>query len=729
MTNSPQNIFGDDHPKENPWRHDKLGYSKFAKKISDVILNTHSKNGFVIGLHGKWGSGKSTTLNFIEAFLNKHNQETEDPQRKLIIIKFRPWIISGHQDLTAAFFKLLSEHLEPNDRNHAKRFRKLLRFFRGSSGGLVDTAASIALALAPSYGVLSKGVGAIAKKPFDNMIERFLAEPALQTAYESLAKQLKEKKLRFLVTIDDLDRLEEAEIRTIMQMVKTVGRLPYITYLLAYDRGIISKALDSTLQSGAPRFADKIIQQEVELPVPFRGSLLSLLDREINFLIGPTENSTRWSYLIRDGIHRWINSPRDVLRLSNAVKLSWPALRDEIDAQDLLAIEGLRLFDEIAFTWIRENRDFLFSQGYFLMSDEETKKAVIENLKNRLNPENINQLLHVISLLFPHKSDLIEGKKAFNTEAFIEVAKRRGIGCEAGYDAYFSFHPSADEIPKSTINRLLQNMDNIESIESIVTPYIGMTNNQGEPMIEKLMNEISSIYQSRDPSTPTQEFLNFLIKSGDDIIALEGREGMFIISPRTRFSFLIRDILKLWGSDDAGKNLITAFNYSRSPGACSEIFVTRGRELDIFGSNPNEQPVIGKEEFESLCPHLLTIINEAYENNTLHNAPFYFNILRAWGYLDSWEKPKLWIEKGISESTDFLVKVGKGLVSYSVGTEQRTYNMNELPNPEIYSLPTLISACEKHLNNPELSTLDRSLIKEIHKSSNKYLKNQEQTAT
>lgn len=206
MTNSPQNIFGDDHPKENPWRHDKLGYSKFAKKISDVILNTHSKNGFVIGLHGKWGSGKSTTLNFIEAFLNKHNQETEDPQRKLIIIKFRPWIISGHQDLTAAFFKLLSEHLEPNDRNHAKRFRKLLRFFRGSSGGLVDTAASIALALAPSYGVLSKGVGAIAKKPFDNMIERFLAEPALQTAYESLAKQLKEKNfdssLQSMILID-----------------------------------------------------------------------------------------------------------------------------------------------------------------------------------------------------------------------------------------------------------------------------------------------------------------------------------------------------------------------------------------------------------------------------------------------------------------------------------------------------------------------------------------------
>jgi hypothetical protein len=52
--------------------------------------------------------------------------------------------------------------------------------------------------------------------------------------------------------------------------------------------------------------------------------------------------------LVRDGIRRWIRSPRDVVRLANAVKFSWPAVESEIDPQDLVAMEGLRLFDASA---------------------------------------------------------------------------------------------------------------------------------------------------------------------------------------------------------------------------------------------------------------------------------------------------------------------------------------------------------------------------------------------
>ncbi|PWE46675.1 P-loop NTPase fold protein [Pseudomonas prosekii] len=105
--------FGDDLPKENPWRHDRLGYFEFSKRLSKIILGTKPLNGYVIGLHGAWGSGKSTALNFINAFLEKHNQETETKSEKIIIIKFQPWIISGHQDLIAEFFKLFSEHVTP----------------------------------------------------------------------------------------------------------------------------------------------------------------------------------------------------------------------------------------------------------------------------------------------------------------------------------------------------------------------------------------------------------------------------------------------------------------------------------------------------------------------------------------------------------------------------------------------------------------------------------------
>jgi KAP family P-loop domain len=100
---------GDDLPKENPWQEDRLGYRPFAERLAKVIHALRAPNGYVIGLHGKWGSGKSTALNFVKAFLKQHNDKTENEADRIYLVDFRPWIISGHQDLIAAFFKVLSE--------------------------------------------------------------------------------------------------------------------------------------------------------------------------------------------------------------------------------------------------------------------------------------------------------------------------------------------------------------------------------------------------------------------------------------------------------------------------------------------------------------------------------------------------------------------------------------------------------------------------------------------
>src|SRR5471032_57966 len=101
----------DDAPKQNPWQDDRLGFMPFAERLSKVILSLEIPNGYVIGLHGEWGSGKSTAINFVKAFLDKHNVEAENEAAQIEILDFQPWIVSGHQDLITSFFKVLSEKL------------------------------------------------------------------------------------------------------------------------------------------------------------------------------------------------------------------------------------------------------------------------------------------------------------------------------------------------------------------------------------------------------------------------------------------------------------------------------------------------------------------------------------------------------------------------------------------------------------------------------------------
>lgn len=46
-----------------------------------------------------------------------------------------------------------------------------------------------------------------------------------------------------VVLIDELDRVESEEIRTVAQLVRSVADFPGVSYLLAYDRERVAQAL------------------------------------------------------------------------------------------------------------------------------------------------------------------------------------------------------------------------------------------------------------------------------------------------------------------------------------------------------------------------------------------------------------------------------------------------------------------------------------------------------
>ena len=721
MGGKKKQVLGDDLPKENPWRDDRLGYAPFAERIARVVIGLVAPSGYVIGLHGQWGSGKSTIINFILAYLAKHNAEHDDD--KVIHVDFRPWIVSGHQDLIVAFFKILSEKLGPKDNRFVRFLKRTASFASGTTDNLVDAAATVALSVDPTGGVAAGLTGNLAKKSVNALLERFLDDPSLQAAYESLKGQLGRSGKRFIVTIDDIDRLDDGDVRSIMQMVKSIGQLPNVVYLLSYDRDIVWDALDQGVTRPGPRFAEKIVQQEIELPKPSRNALFAMLDQEISFLTADTPDSTRWSYLVRDGVRRWIRSPRDVVRLSNAVKFSWPAIDGEIDPQDLLAMEGLRLFDAGAFAWIRDNRDFLFTEGRFVLVDDKVKQEAVEGLKRRI-PEDIRaQVLRVLTVLFPQSAKWFEGREASGEEAFIEVSKRRGVGSDAGYDTYFGLHPSSDAIPKAVVNDLMSRLENADDVEEVIRSYLGKKNSRGELMVGKLLDELRVQYRARTPARPTQALLDALFRVGDDVLRIDWDGDMFQLSPRAQITFLVRNMLEQWGPEQAGERLVEAFDKATSPAFMSTIYVARGRELGVFHSDSSERPVISMDDFNRLGAILLVRINTAAGDGTLADAPFYFDILRSWGHLSGAEAPKAWLGSGMFASAVFMAKAAQGLVSYSLGTPERQYTMRERPEPEFFDVETIITAGRKHLAEATNLTRDqRNILTEIVRGSEQLLK-------
>ena len=99
---------------------DKLGRRAFAEHLGKAIEEYNGKDGLVIGLYGKWGSGKTSIIKMIIDHINSQKpQETKshvgdgigetesqngDNNTSPIVIEFSPWNYSDKSDFIRLFF-------------------------------------------------------------------------------------------------------------------------------------------------------------------------------------------------------------------------------------------------------------------------------------------------------------------------------------------------------------------------------------------------------------------------------------------------------------------------------------------------------------------------------------------------------------------------------------------------------------------------------------------------
>ena len=88
---------------------DKLNRSGFAKDLTQAIIHRDTTEGLVIGMYGKWGSGKTSVINMI---VEQLETLSSDMEQKLVIMRFNPWLCADPRQLISQFFKQLSSVVE-----------------------------------------------------------------------------------------------------------------------------------------------------------------------------------------------------------------------------------------------------------------------------------------------------------------------------------------------------------------------------------------------------------------------------------------------------------------------------------------------------------------------------------------------------------------------------------------------------------------------------------------
>lgn len=365
-------------------RDDKLDRGPFVASLvrtlvrdatgPDGRLAGRSASGFVVGLTGKWGLGKSSILRLLQLELGSMD--------RVIVSYFNPWLFNGRDELMRGFFNGLRAAIGGSNVEHARELADALDRYWGAIdlaghtvAAVVDLhgAAGAATTFWSNWGKRAKGALPKSKKlsPED---ER-----------KSLEQKIAKHKVAVIVLIDELDRVEDDEVKAVAQLVKAAGDIEGISYLVAYDPERVADALGrgsgAERQASGARYLEKIIQLPIPLRPLFDEDVEKLLDAELLHcsVLPPTVQAENQQAILAQ-IKKEISTPRDIKRLVGAFAVLERATRGEIEPVDVLA-----------YAWILTKapalRDTLMNQFDRVVSDP-GEREIIAELARRLDNKN-----------------------------------------------------------------------------------------------------------------------------------------------------------------------------------------------------------------------------------------------------------------------------------------------------------------------------------------------------
>lgn len=381
-------------------REDQLYRRKFIQRLLRALINPENEiaTGVVVGVTGPWGSGKTSILNLLE-------EEIKSKYKTSLVVRFDPWLVSGRDSIINQFFAELLGSLK-RDKKLAKQLSKIISLLNDYSANL-----------APLADYVVPGMSKFMKYGSSALATALSKRGSLHHVKKELLECLTKIDVPIVVMIDELDRVEDDEVRAIAQLVRAVADFPNVSYLLAFDPDRVIQALGSGAPSDEQKsygraYLEKIVQFQIPLPVSLESEIGDLLAAELenlgaNFSSDPEwRNDVDFLTLRKTIVPAIIETPRDIKRLVGTFHVLEGMVHGEVNWIDLLGYCVLLVKAPRTAEMVKKHSDAVVEnpiamEQEFLRYGNE--KVSAEERLNRINEENERNLgiRELLKFLFP----------------------------------------------------------------------------------------------------------------------------------------------------------------------------------------------------------------------------------------------------------------------------------------------------------------------------------------
>ena len=339
-----------------PTTDDSYDRKNFLKTLLDKILSTfdnryfvENPNAFTILLSESFGIGKTSFL-----FQVKKAIREEEYKNKIIYVEFRPWLCEKPETIITEFFSVLHQELD-------KHFVLPKGMFSSYLSLLVENAPN-------TY--------------YSFMLKSLHKKRSLSEEHDRIMKFLKQIDRPILISIDDVDRLHDDEVKVVLNLIRDTADFPNLFYIVAADKKNLCLSMERLGIKAPERFLKKFINFECLFPANdavlkqlFREKLDSVL-RE--YSCTGSKDLIINSILEIDNIINAFETPRDIVRFLNIFTFAMDCIErnkimNEINVADLFAISLIQYLEVELYKILRDD------DGLLLSYDDSTKSLSISS--------------------------------------------------------------------------------------------------------------------------------------------------------------------------------------------------------------------------------------------------------------------------------------------------------------------------------------------------------------
>lgn len=545
---------GSDLPRVDP-ADDAFGYAPFASLLAEAVIANRTPQGLVLAVHGKWGSGKSSLLNFI-----KHDLNGLPDDRRPVVVEFNPWWFEGREQIASQLLAQFTAQL-PDRLKHVRTVARLVsKYSKEIAGAAAD---------ASGYGWIKKPLAwLLGWIPGLGLLKEKTGIPATK---RKIAAALKSSGKRFVFLVDDIDRLTPEEARDFFRAIKALADFPEVVYVLFFDREEVGRALSASLGMDGEAYLEKIVQAPFHLPAIDDGQIQRQLFEGLDSIIDAKPmpfpfDQERWVELFTGGLARFLEKPRDIVRVLNSLSVTYPPLAGEVNPVDFIALEFLRVFEPDVYSGIRDSKSEFCGTQTPLDHAKAEEKAYFERWRESLPSRSRERVVRIIGMLFPKVAQNLGFGAVVRDEHSQWRRELRPCSSDCS-GTYFQFGVPAGRVSRAELDELVGERS-ADAMAARLLDARATVFPDGHSKARDLLDRLSDFDQL--PPEQAAKLIEALVATAHLVLRKEDeRGGFFAIPNRWRVRGLIE--AQLARLDIEGRQALLDGLVGTSPGLLSLV--------------------------------------------------------------------------------------------------------------------------------------------------------------